>query len=316
MQPIALVGPSRRWQNFTSSARILRNGVETDTPISEVKPGDIAVVRPAERIAVDGVVHSGRSTVNQAPITGESVPVEKLPGSKIYAGTVNGDGAIEINVTAAVGDRTLDRVITLVTKAQSERAPTQRFADTFARIFVPAVLVGDALLIVLLPVLTTMTWEESFYRGIAMLVSASPCALALGTPATVLAGIARAARKGVLIKGGEHLENLGSIRAIAFDKTGTLTQGRPEVTDIEPSPGVSAEELLAIAAAVEQRSQHPLAQAVVRAAIERGLNLPEAGELQSVTGRGVRSSVSGEVVEIGSAQDVGGESRGSAGRNY
>ena len=285
-----------------TTALILREGVETATPIDHVKPGDLAVVRPAERIAVDGTVLSGRSSVNQAPITGESVPVEKEPGATVYAGTVNGEGALEITVTAAAGDRTLDRVIKLVTEAESQKAPTQQFADKFARIFVPIVLVADIVMIAALPLLTDLTWGQSFYRGIGLLVAASPCALALGTPAAVLAGIARAARKGVLIKGGGHLENLGVVRALALDKTGTLTQGRPEVTDLVPAPGVSEDDLLRIAAAVEERSQHPLAQAVARRAKESNVQLPDAGELQSVTGRGVRSSVDGQTVEIGSTR--------------
>lgn len=283
-----------------TTALILRDGVETETPIEQVKPGDTAVVRPAERIAVDGTVKAGRSSVNQAPITGESVPVEKEPGTPVYAGTVNGEGALEITVTAAAGDRTLDRVIKLVTEAEGQRAPTQKFTDRFARIFVPIVLAAGVAMVLLLPWLAGLTWRESFYRGIGLLVAATPCGLALGTPAAVLAGIARAARKGVLIKGGEHLENLGAVKAIALDKTGTLTEGRPEVTHVAPAPGVELIELLGVAAAVEARSQHPLAQAVVRKAKETGLQLPEAGELQSVTGKGVTSSVDGQVVEIGS----------------
>ncbi|MBY0397603.1 MAG: cadmium-translocating P-type ATPase, partial [Thermoleophilia bacterium] len=283
-----------------TTAIIIKGGVETQTPIEQVRPGDTAVVRPAERIAVDGTVKSGRSSVNQAPITGESVPVEKEPGAPVYAGTVNGEGALEITVTAAAGDRTLDRVIKLVTEAEGQKAPTQRFTDKFARVFVPIVLAAAALMVVLLPFLAGLTWRESFYRGIGVLVAATPCGLALGTPAAVLAGIARAARKGVLIKGGEYLENLGAITALALDKTGTLTEGRPEVTDLAPAPGASADDLLRVAAAVEARSQHPLAQAVARKARAANMQLPEAGELQSVTGRGVRSSVEGLAVQIGS----------------
>ncbi len=283
-----------------TTALILKDGVETQMPIEQVRPGDVAVVRPAERISVDGTVRSGRSSVNQAPITGESVPVDKEPGAPVYAGTVNGEGALEITVTAAAGDRTLDRVIKLVTQAEGRKAPTQRFTDRFARIFVPIVLASAALMVVLLPLLAGLTWRESFYRGIGVLVAATPCGLALGTPAAVLAGIARAARKGVLIKGGEYLENLGAITALALDKTGTLTEGRPEVTDLAPASGVAEADLLRVAAAVETRSQHPLAQAVVRRAKAANMQLPEAGELQSVTGRGVRSSVEGRTVEIGS----------------
>ncbi|WP_337175086.1 heavy metal translocating P-type ATPase [Paludisphaera sp.] len=280
-------------------ARVLHDGIEAEIPVGEVKAGDIIVVRPAERIPVDGTIHSGRSAVDQAPITGESVPVEKEPGAEVFAGTINGQGALEIETTRAAGDRTLDRVIKLVSEAQTQKAPTQQFTERFESVFVPTVLVSDLLLIVVPPWLGLWDWHTSFYRGMALLVAASPCALALGTPAAVLAAIAQAARKGVLIKGGAHLENLGSLRAIAFDKTGTLTEGRPEVTDLAPAAGVAENELLRIAASVEKRSEHPLAQAVVRCAEAGRLELPEAGDLESVTARGVRSAVDGARVEIG-----------------
>ena len=282
-----------------ATARLLQGDMTVDVPVEQVATGQLVLVRPAERIPVDGVVRSGRSAVDQAPITGESVPVEKEAGAEVFAGTVNGDGALQIETTRAAGDRTLDRVVRLVEEAQTQKAPTQQFTDRFERIFVPVVLVADLLLIVVPPAFGWWAWETSFYRGMALLVASSPCALALGTPAAVLAGIAQAARKGVLIKGGAHLENLGRVRAIALDKTGTLTVGRPEITDIMPSEGVDPGHLLAVAAAVERQSQHPLAQAVVRRAEEDGLALPDAGDLVSVTARGVRSTVAGEVVEIG-----------------
>lgn len=281
------------------TARVVRGGGEVEVPVEEVATSEIVVVRPAERIPVDGEVRQGRSAVNQAPITGESVPVEKTAADEVFAGTINGDGALEIVTTRAAGDRTLDRVVQLVEEAQTQKAPTQRFTDRFERIFVPAVLVADVLLIVLPPLLGLWDWNTSFYRGMALLVASSPCALALGTPSAVLAGIAQAARRGVLIKGGAHLENLGHLRALAFDKTGTLTLGEPEVTDVVPSPGVRADELLQVAAAVEQRSQHPLARAVVRKAEGESVPLLPAGELESITGRGVRSELEGEPVEIG-----------------
>jgi Cd2+/Zn2+-exporting ATPase len=288
-----------------SRATVLRqeNGVQSEVtlPIAEVKPGDQVVVKPAERIPVDGSVREGRSGVNQAPITGESVPVDKAPGDPVFAGTVNGEGALVIDVTAAIGDRTLDRVIKLVSEAQTQKAPTQQFTEKFARVFVPIVLIGDALLIVVPPLFGLLEWSEAFARAMAVLVAASPCALALGTPAAVLSGIAQAARNGVLIKGGAYLESLGSIRSLALDKTGTITVGEPSVTDIVPMAGVSETLLLENAAAVEQRSQHPLAKAVVRAAAARALTLPVAGELQSVTARGVRAPVNGASVEIGRA---------------
>jgi len=281
------------------TAIVVRDGREAAVPIAEVRPVDRVVVKPAERIPVDGTVREGRSAVNQAPITGESVPVDKAPEDPVFAGSVNGDGALVVEVTAAIGDRTLDRVIRLVAEAQTQKAPTQQFTDRFERVFVPIVLVADLLLIVVPPLLGIWTWSDAFYRGMALLVAASPCALALGTPAAVLSGIAQAARRGVLIKGGAYLEVLGSIDTLALDKTGTITRGEPEVTDLRPAEGVVEDHLLAMTAAVEMRSQHPLARAIIQAAEQRGLEVPTAGELVSVTGRGIRSTIDGATVEVG-----------------
>ncbi|HET9134428.1 MAG TPA: heavy metal translocating P-type ATPase [Gemmatimonadales bacterium] len=283
-------------------ARVLQDGREIEIPVEQVRVGDVIVVRPAERIPADGTLRAGRSGVNQAPITGESVPVEKGPGDEVYAGTINGEGALELVATRAVGDRTLDRVIRLVEEAQAAKAPTQRITEKFEAVFVPLVVVADILLIVVPPLLGLMSWDDSLYRGMTVLVAASPCALALGAPAAMLAGIAQAARRGVLIKGGAHLEALAGVQAIAFDKTGTLTQGRPEVTELAPAPGVAADRLLAIAAAVEARSQHPLARAVVRRAERDGVPVPPAGDLVSLTGRGVGAEVDGAMVVVGSAR--------------
>jgi Cd2+/Zn2+-exporting ATPase len=281
-------------------ARVLRDGREQEVPVDQVRVGEVVVVRPGERVSVDGKVRSGRSAVNQAPITGESVPVEKGAEDEVYAGTVNGDGALEVTATKAAGDRTLDRVVRLVQEAQTHKAPTQQFTDRFERVFVPAALIGVALLGTVPALIGWWSWSTSFYRSMAMIIAATPCGLALGTPAAVLAGIAQAARKGVLIKGGAHLENLGTLNAIALDKTGTLTIGKPEVTDVTPADGVTEAELLRVSAAVERRSQHPLAQAIVRRAEADKLDLPDAGDLESLTARGVRSSVEGRRVEIGS----------------
>lgn len=281
------------------TAVVQRDGRETAIPIAEVRAGDRVVVKPAERIPVDGIVREGRSAVNQAPITGESVPVDKAADDTVFAGAVNGDGALVVEVTAAIGDRTLDRVIKLVAEAQTQKAPTQLFTDRFERVFVPVVLVADVLLIVGPPLLGFWTWSESFYRGMALLVAASPCALALGTPAAVLSGIAQAARKGVLIKGGAYLEVLGSIDTLALDKTGTITRGEAQVTDLRPFDGVDENRLLSMTAAVEKRSQHPLARAIIQAAEQRGLEVPAAGDVESVTGRGIRAAVDGARVEVG-----------------
>jgi Zn2+/Cd2+-exporting ATPase len=228
--------------------------------------------------------------------------VDKSEGDDVFAGTINGEGALTVETTKAAGDRTLDRIITLVEEAQTQKAPTQVFTDRFERVFVPAVLIADILVMVVPPLLGVWDWSTSVYRGMALLVAASPCALALGTPATVLAGIAQAARRGVLVKGGMHLENLGTIKAIALDKTGTLTVGQPEVTDVVPAADVTAGELLRIAAAVEQQSQHPLAAAVVRKAHAEGIPIDAAEAVESVTGRGIRANVGGRRVEIGNAR--------------
>ncbi|CAN5712878.1 heavy metal translocating P-type ATPase [soil metagenome] len=282
-------------------ARVRRDGKDLQVPIEEVRLGETVIVLPGERLPVDGKVTSGSSAVNQAPITGESVPVEKAAGAGVFAGTINGEGVLEIKVERAAGERTLDRVIRMVEEAQTQKAPTERFVDRFSAILVPSVLVADVLLICVPPLLGLLPWADSFYRGMALLVAASPCALALGTPSAVLAGIAQAARHGILVKGGAHLENLGNVRAMAFDKTGTLTMGRPEVTDVVPFSGVSASELLGTAASVEKRSQHPLAEAVVRRAESDGLTVSEdVAGLQSVTGKGVRATLEGKPVEIGS----------------
>jgi Cd2+/Zn2+-exporting ATPase len=283
-------------------ARVRRNGSDVEVPVEQVQIGETVLVRPGDRIPVDGMVASGTSAVNQAPVTGESVPVDKARGDEVFAGTVNGEGALEVRSTKAAGDRTLDRVIKLVEDAQTAKAPTQLFTDRFERTFVPLVLAAAALVMTVPPLVGWSTWSSAVYRGLALLVAASPCALALGTPSAVLAGIAQAARRGVLIKGGAHLENLGTLRAVAFDKTGTLTTGRPEVTDAVPLDADTDDTLIQVAASVERQSQHPLAQAVVRAAEGRALDLIEAGPLESVTARGVRAGVNGEVVEIGSTR--------------
>jgi Cd2+/Zn2+-exporting ATPase len=230
------------------------------------------------------------------------VPVDKGPGDEVFAGTINGEAVLTIVTTRASGDRTLDRVMKLVEEAQTAKAPTQVFTDRFERIFVPAVLITDVALMIVPPLVGLWTWDTSFYRAMALLVAASPCALALGTPATVLAGIARAARRGVLIKGGVHLENLGTIKVLALDKTGTLTVGHPEVTDVAPADGVSPAELLRVSAAVERQSQHPLAQAVVRKAAAEQIPIEAADAVESVTGRGIRANVAGRRVEIGNVR--------------
>ena len=281
------------------TAVVRRDGKDEAVPIEAVRIGDLAVVKPGERVAVDGVVREGRSSLNQAPITGESVPVDKQPSDQVFAGSVNGEGALLVEVSVAVGDRTLDRVIKLVAEAETQKAPTQQFTERFERWFVPVVLVADLLVMLVPPLLGLLPWQDSFYRAMALLVAASPCALALGTPAAVLSGIAQAARHGVLIKGGAYLEMLGTISVFALDKTGTITKGEPEVTDLAPAEGVAEAALLATVAAIEAQSQHPLARAIMDEAKKRSLVIPSASDVQSVTGHGVRGEVDGSLVEIG-----------------
>ena len=279
------------------TALVLRDGEEIEVPVEALTRGEQVIVKPGQRIPADGVVRSGESGVDQSPVTGESMPVDKQPDDVVFTGTINGEGALVIEVTKLARESTLARMVEMVAEAETQRSPTQQFTRRFERVFVPVVLVGAGLLIVLPPMLG-FPFAESFYRAMAVLVAASPCALAIATPAAVLSGVARAARDGVLIKGGVHLENLGRVRAIAFDKTGTITRGEPEVTDVVALDG-SESELLAIAAAVESRSGHPLARAVVTAAESRGLDWQQAGELTSVTGKGVRAEVAGATISIG-----------------
>ena len=284
------------------TARVMRDGREIEAPIETLRVGEIVVARAGDRVPVDGVIKSGNSSVDQSPITGESVPVEKEIGADVFAGTINGDGVLEIEVTKLSSDSTIARVQKMVEEAQAQKAPSQTFADSFEAVFVPTILVVVVLAAIVPPLLGWLSWPVAFLRAISTLVAASPCALALATPSAVLAGIARAAGNGVLIKGGVHLENLGNLRAIAFDKTGTLTLGHPEVADIIAAPGVAARELMQVAASVEARSSHPLAQAVTRRAQSDGLNLSAVGDLQTFKGRGVQAEMNGQIVRIGNAR--------------
>ena len=281
------------------TARVVRDGQEIEVPIESLQLGEIVVARAGDRVPVDGLVKSGQSSVDQSPITGESVPVEKETGEPVFAGTINGDGVLEIEVTKLSSDSTIARVQKMVEEAQSQKAPSQTFADRFEAVFVPTILGVVVLAAIVPPLAGWLPWKTAILRAISTLVAASPCALALATPSAVLAGIARGARNGVLIKGGVHLENLGSLGAIAFDKTGTLTVGHPEVADIVAAPGVDARELLQIAASVEARSSHPLAEAVVRRGKKDALQLSATGDLQTLKGRGVMADLNGQIIRIG-----------------
>ena len=271
---------------------------ESEQAVDDLKLGTIIIVKPGMRIPVDGEVVAGKSTANESAITGESVPVDKELGSPVFAGGINGDGSLEVRVTSLSDDTMLARVVSMVEKAQTQKSSTQRITEKFSQVFVPLILIG-AISMVLLLLLFGTPFRDAFLRGMVLLVAASPCALALGPPSAVLAGIARAARNGVLIKGGIHLENLGKAQAVAFDKTGTLTTGKPKVTDIISIGEMDVDSWLRMAAAAESRSAHPIARAVAEVATKRGLKLPEVGEVESMTGRGIRAKVSGTTVWVG-----------------
>ncbi len=276
--------------------------------------GAVILVRPGECIPMDGVVRSGQSAVNQAPITGESMPVEKNAGVQVFAGTVNGEGALEIEVTHLERDNTLARMINLVAEAQEQKSSAQRFVDRFARVYTPGVVSVAVAVATLPPLLLGQPFLDSpsghgwLYRTLTMLVIACPCALVLATPVTVISAITAAARRGVLIKGGAFLEMLGRVRVVAFDKTGTLTQGRPQLVVMEcasfdctsRADCADCNEMLTVAAAVERSTSHPLARAVVQAAEQRGLRQLRASDVCTMPGRGVQGKVNGSAVLVGS----------------
>lgn len=269
----------------------VRRGSRLETvPVEKLQPGEIVVVRPGERFPIDGEVVQGESEVNQASITGESVPVHKAPGDAVFAATLNGSGALELRVTRLAKDTTLARIVQLVEEAQSAKANTQRALDTFEQYYAYFVL-GAAVLLILIPWLVLgESFQPVFYRAMTWLVVASPCALVISTPASILSAIANAARNGVLFKGGVHLEKTATLKAVAFDKTGTLTSGQPSLQMLYALDGDETR-LLTLAAAVESRSEHPLARAVVNAAQQRGLNLPQTYDFRAMTGQGVEARV-------------------------
>ena len=283
------------------TALIQRAGNLIEIPVEQLVLGDQVVVRPGTRIPVDGHITSGSSSVNQAPVTGESLPVDKIITDKVFAGSLNGEGALEVQVTRLAKDSTLARVSQMVEQAQAGKSPTQLLTDRFMRWFVPAVLIGD-LLLILIPPLFGVPFNESFARAMVLLVAASPCALALGTPAAIMAGVAQAARNGVLVKGGIYLENLGRLKAIAFDKTGTITKGELQLTDVLSTDSVNETELLALAAAIEKRSAHPIAKAIVQEAENQQLALPEVSKVEALTGSGMRAEYQTQQVWIGSTR--------------
>jgi len=268
-------------------------------PVEAIAVGERFVLRPGDRIALDGVVVEGESSVDQASLTGESMPVSKQPGQAVLAGTINQNGSLEVRVTKLAKDSTIAKMIKLVEEAHSEKAKTQRFIDKFEQYYALGVIVATLLLIGVPIFIFHEAFQPAFYRAMTIMVAASPCALVISTPASILSGIGNGARRGVLFKGGVHLEQSALIKVVAFDKTGTLTQGKPQVTDVVTLDGLSEDALLGQLAAVESKSEHPVAQAVVAAAQKRGLTVPGVTAFQATTGQGVRGLVNGQVIAAG-----------------
>ncbi|NLX11722.1 MAG: cadmium-translocating P-type ATPase [Chloroflexi bacterium] len=268
-------------------------------PISEIELSDVVLIRPGERVPVDGEVISGQSSVDQSTITGESMPVEKQVGDKVFAGTLNQNGSIDVRATQVAAQSTLSRIIQMVEEAQSRKAPTQRFLDDFEQYYALGVILASALVMLVPWLLLGWDFDDSFYRAMVLLVVASPCALVISVPAAFLSAIAAGARRGVIFKGGAHLEQMAAIKVVAFDKTGTLTVGHPAVTDVVPFGIWSADDLLRIAGAVEARSEHPLSRAVRQAAEARGIPVGAVDEFTAATGEGVEGVFEGLEVRVG-----------------
>ncbi|MDA7880885.1 cation-translocating P-type ATPase [Akkermansiaceae bacterium] len=280
------------------TALVKRNGEVTEVELSEVATDETIVIKSGAKVPLDGVVTAGSSSINQAPITGESLPVEKNQGDQVFAGTINGEGSLEATVTGKAGETTLASMIRLVEDAQSQKAPSERFVDTFAKYYTPIIMVL-AVLVYLIPGAITGDWPTWFYRALVLLVIACPCALVISTPVSVVSGLTAMARRGVLIKGGAYLEIVGKLRALAVDKTGTITRGLPEVTDVISLGEKSSEEIVRIAAAIDTHSDHPIAIAITDYAKAQKITFPSATDYQSQTGRGADGTLDGHHYFVG-----------------
>ncbi len=290
---------------LTPETALVKRGEQIqEVRVEEVNLDETLVVKSAARVPLDGVVLSGESAINQAPITGESMPVEKKSGDVVFAGTINGEGSLEVKVTRAFTDTTLARIIRLVGEAQGQKAPSQRFVDQFAKIYTPAVFVMAILVLLSGPLLFHGAWLEWIYRALVLLVIACPCALVISTPVSIVSGLMAMARRGVLIKGGVFLEQIGKLKALAVDKTGTITEGKPRIQQVIPWNHKSEEEILRVAAAIDTHSQHPLAQAVVKYAEEKKIQFPRGENYQSKTGRGAEARIDGHLYFVGNHRYV------------
>lgn len=298
------IGRSRRaisslFTLYPQEATVKRGADIIRLRLKEIRIGDIVLIEPGERIPVDGMVVAGESAVDQSPITGESIPVDKSAGEPVYAGTLNKQGILDVRALKPVGETTLARIIKMVEEAQDSKAPTQRFLDRFEQAYAKAILLGILLLILLPPLLGLSDFESNFYRAMVLMTVASPCALVISVPSAFISAIAAAARRGLLFKGGASLEQLARIKVVAFDKTGTLTEGQPQVTDIVVSPGFAETELVQVAASAEARSEHPLAKAIVAYANAANISLNDASDFVAVPGQGVRARLDGRDIRVG-----------------
>lgn len=280
------------------TALVKRNGEVLEVELSEVDANETVVIRSGAKVPLDGIVTSGSSSINQAPITGESLPVEKKAGDQIFAGTINGEGSLEAKVTGTAEQTTLAGMIRLIEDAQSQKAPSERFVDTFAKYYTPAVIVLS-ILVFLIPGVVTGEWAVWFYRALVLLVIACPCALVISTPVSVVSGLTALARRGVLVKGGAYLEIVGKLRALAVDKTGTITRGEPEVTDVISLTDDGEKEMVRIAAAIDTHSDHPIAVAITDYAKAQKIDFPSASNYQSQTGRGADGQLDGHQYFVG-----------------
>jgi len=277
------------------TAHLISKGKSINIAVQDIKPGDCVAIKPGEKIPADGIVTEGTSSVDQATITGESLPVYKKEGERVYAGTLNIDGYLEIRVERSYDNSTFSRIIHLVMEAQTKKAAKQVFIDRFAQYYTPIVFLMAVLVATLPPLLFGQLFVTWFYRALVILVIACPCALVISTPVTIISGLTAAMRHGVLVKGGVFLENFAEVRAMAFDKTGTLTEGRPAVQEVVTLDHQGIQELISVVASLEKKSQHPIAKAIVSYAVEKGIKFQKVKGFKSIDGKGVQGNINGEL---------------------